>query len=144
MLLGIAELALGVGALAYSGWIVAEGVAAARWPTVPGRITEARVERVLGDKWGGHRWEPRVAYSYQVNDQSYTGSRLSFSDESTYKDWAIAKTGRYVVGTSVAVRYNPTDPARSVLEPGFRWGSLTVGVVGLLFLAAALATLGLW
>ena len=134
---------MGAGALGYSLWAAYEGIAATRWPRVQGRITTAKVEEVIGGH--GPDWEPKVTYSYQVAGTTHTGSRIAFSDNSTpSQSSAEKKLGRYPVGTPVTVRYDRSDPQRSVLEPGMRLVNVLFAGVSALLLLAGLSNLGLF
>jgi hypothetical protein len=61
----------------------------------------------------------QVQYSYTVGGVSYSGDRLSFGAPLRIRLQLIVE--RYHPGGTAEVRYDPSNPARSVLVPGFRW-----------------------
>ena len=123
LLLGIVGTTAGGGGLAYCIWSAAEGVLAAKWPTVSGLVTSTRVDKHYTRF--GPRYEPIVSYTYQVMGASHSGSRLSFwGDESMSTEGAQKKLDDYPPGATITVRYDPRKPNRSVLEHGLRLGPI--------------------
>jgi len=91
--------------------------ASAEWPTVNGTVTSSRVQTTRRD--GKNEYMPRVQYSYVVDGQSFSGTRITASDEyQKNRGSADDILGRYPSGTAVTVFYDPQDPARAVLEQG--------------------------
>jgi hypothetical protein len=74
-----------------------------------------------------------VIYAFQVNAQTFTGSKVSFGDySSSSPSDAEQVVSRYPAGKAVKVHYNPQDYQQAVLEPGFSaglWIPLGVGAV---------------
>ncbi|WP_242588305.1 DUF3592 domain-containing protein [Corallococcus macrosporus] len=95
-------------------------VKASSWPTVQGTITRSEVETVRSK---GIKYEPKLAYTYSVDGQSYEGSKYRFatfrSSDSGYADDVVA---RAPLGASVPVYYRPGQPLEALLQPGL--GSL--------------------
>jgi hypothetical protein len=110
--------AIGLGLLLYALWSAKRSNAAANWPTANGKITSCALsEKNDGD--GGTTYEVKVQYDYSVDGRNFSGSRLAFGYAGTsgknahqqiYKALRSART--------VAVRYDPTDPANSTLSFG--------------------------
>lgn len=102
------------------------------WPTAPGRILKSEADMRLGK---GPRHIADVRYEYEVDGRRYTGSKVQFS-QGNYRSNAEAQAvvGRYPVGTEVAVRYDPNDPAVAGLEssPASAMQTLWLGVIALL------------
>lgn len=85
--------------------------ASVAWPETSGTITKVeRFKRLF-------RSLPRIGYTYSVDGKSYASERISFAAGYRAKE-VDAVLSRYSVGQSVPVRYLPTQPAESVLEPG--------------------------
>ena len=98
-----------------SRWLAAH--ASARWPETEGLIIESRV----GSNCTLCR--PTINYHYTVNNQSFVGSNLTAGPQDYYnRNAADVKVRSYVVGSKLAVYYDPKYPVVSCLEPGvLRW-----------------------
>ncbi len=125
------------------------GSASRQWPTVNGivitsGVATVRHETTLPD--GGHlhhaghhggRRKGRKAmtstsstmirYRYTVNGEEFDSTRVYFGDERASSGYGVAHkiSLRYPLGSTVHVRYNPQNPARSLLEPGVQASLLT-------------------
>ena len=65
------------------------------------------------------RYYADVAYNYEVDRRSYTGSRIRASDgEFDIRDGAVQAMRGLREGQQVMVYYNPADAAQSVLCAG--------------------------
>ena len=124
-----------------------------RWPQAPGKITAAAPTAIAipsGVRHGSPSATPvaGIEYAYSVDNRHLKGNRVSFAgapperwgNPSTYTATLLQ---RYGVGAQVSVRYNPQNPAESVLEPGANrsnyWAllpGLGIMAVGLLWIAA--------
>jgi hypothetical protein len=130
-------LVIGFGLFFYERESIRLGIRSYSWKSVRGRLVErdhelcdivesvgiyglARVSRSLPVYW----------YEFQVGQKTYQGNRYSFG---SIMDTLIPK---YVVGQSVTVFYDPTNPGDAVLKRGVAPGSL----IGLIPLCGA----GLW
>jgi len=69
---------------------------------------------------------------------SFGSSGMSSSSSSSAK----SIVNKYKNGKIVDVYYNPSDPYKSVLEPGTTWKSYAIYVGGLLFLICGVLVLG--
>lgn len=85
--------------------------ASTSWPHVNGTVTAADRAKVM------FRTQPRVTYSYSVNNVPYTSKRISFVGGVPSKE-TDSVLARYPVGENVVVHYAPGDPAQAALEPG--------------------------
>jgi hypothetical protein len=103
-----------------------------RWPSVNGTVISSYVSESSDDD--GTTYGADVQYDYVVNDQAHTGDRVSHGDVSTGDpSYAQKIVARYSEGQSVNVYYDPTDPAKSVLETGFTPGLLLPLGLGTVF-----------
>lgn len=129
------DLLIGAGLLIFGAVAAREAFAARDWPTATGTVTAAGlVERISGD--GEPAYAADVRYTYQVNQQEYSASRISLGDFSG-ADSAAAETvlRRYPRGEPVTVYYDPDHPERALLEPGFPpalWLPIGIGAFFLL------------
>jgi hypothetical protein len=125
-----------------------EGKAANAWPTTVGYVTDAWISErsVTTGRTSRPDYSPRLRYEYVVNGRRYEGDRIRAGQEGFSARWrATAILTRYQIGTEVTVYYDPDDPGRAVLEPGWNWmdsyGRLLIGTcfsaIGLLALGVA-------
>jgi hypothetical protein len=97
-----------------------------RWPTVEGRVGHSEVVN------GNRSTYASVTYYYQVSGAAYYNDCVRFGGAPGGALMAGIVVGRYPVGLSVRVHYNPASPDESVLEPGVRFfNELTLPIVGL-------------
>jgi hypothetical protein len=85
------------------------------WPTVPGRVTIARVEetartRVDDDTF----YYPSIEFEYTVENQLYTG-RQTVGKAFNLESMAKRVVANYPPGTEVVVSYNPGKPGEARL-----------------------------
>lgn len=87
------------------------------WPMVDGRVTAASVEPRY-DPDNGPWYELVIRYEYGVAGRVYTGSVISFANETVYSvEEGNARLAKYPVGAGVRVRVHPRRPGLAVLEP---------------------------
>jgi hypothetical protein len=99
-------------------WAFWHGRKAGEWPSVTGRMLQARiVQSYLPDDDGTASYVVDVRYRYQVGGRIYEGTRYSFHDTafSEYGDAIDALKG-IAVGFDVPVYYDPERPERAVLR----------------------------
>ena len=124
---------------------VARAKAAAGWPWVEGEVVGAYVtDRESRDDDGRivRSYCPVVRYSYAVGGRAYESDRLRFGPKPWSDDRIRASEWLkpYPVGSRTRVRYDPEDPAESVLE--ITKPLVTYIVASLLGLV--LAAIGVW
>lgn len=113
------------------GWMVARTQAQVReWPQVPGKILTSTVElkptksTTLGSGGSLHLyWTLDVRYSYRVGARDYVGDRIttrrimsSTEGGKVPPKWLLERKDDFVPGRMISVYYQPSNPARSVLE----------------------------
>jgi len=91
--------------------------AAARYPTVRGRVIESRVERHGGRHTS---YVPTIHYRYAVDGRTYDGRRWGYGVNVSGEEEAERLVGPYPAGREVDVHYNPRDPADAILLAGVR------------------------
>lgn len=118
-----------------------KAAAAAAWPTVTGKVISVQVHEHKHYDSEDHRteysYEPVVEYTYTVGGRQYSGSKISFGANRFDRNTAQKKAATYPQGASVTVFYDPSDPAKSVLEPQAA-GSKVFLVIGIVFAAIGL------
>ena len=146
--LGIAAVGIVVLVL---GWLWRQEYQdSATWPTVAGRVTESEVDRNgggtgirIGDD-NNDGYSVDFTYIYVVGERQYQNNDIYFSfakvfgSHQNYDTYTEAQRSieNYPVGAQVTVRYDPDDPANSVLERRFDDGTFVIvmggGIVGLM------------
>ncbi len=129
----LAVTGAGLAGLAFFGWPVHRARQARSWPQVQGTVVRAQVEREEGVSDGENR-SVRIEYRYTVDGNEYVGTRMTFFD------LAWANRRRYKPGSSLVVRYSPSDPTDAVVDttiPGSMYGAVAFSA---LFVAGGLLT----
>jgi hypothetical protein len=86
--------------------------------SVEGQVISSRVTEYT-DTQGVRHYRPMVIFSYPVDADRYMSNRIGpQAYESARRSDAERIAGRYLVGSTVTVFYDPLDPQRAVLEPG--------------------------
>lgn len=101
--------------------------ASASWPTTPGIVETSSINRT------GKVRHVHIVYTYEVQAIPYRSGRVAFGSNSPAAGRRWLR--QYPVGASVAVHFDPKDPAISVLEPRLVEGSWVMPSFGTLFLA---------
>lgn len=99
-----------------SAWYLS--LVSTHWPTTEGRVLNSQVSS--GTTTIGDWWAPSVKYEYRVGANTFQAGNIRFYMP-MLRDPAAADALRspYPAGKLVSVSYDPKDPNRSVLEPGF-------------------------
>ncbi len=119
--------ALAVGLIIFGLFTMRETSRSRGWVRAGGRVISSSVNEYAGK--GSTSYRPIVVYSYSVGAARYMSSRISFRPHGTTdRNEAARIAGRYGVGTSVDVFYDPQDPEQAVLERGVNpWLPLIAG-----------------
>ncbi len=117
------------------------------WPSVTGQVVFQEGDQVQS-RWQDSEgrtqqtttYSTSIVYSFPVNGIThYANTRRWGQIAAAGEAWAGQIAARYPVGTTVEVRYDPVDPDRAVLEPGFSSDVLWLPGAGLAFLLFGLA-----
>ena len=118
------------------------------WPVTQGRIIRSELETVRlspGAKRGATvtAYRPLVEYEYRVEGRDHRSRRVRLgATRSTTQERAGTELGRFAIGSTVQVHYDPADPERALLDT--RVGLLPyTALIGLLFLGLAVYFSGL-
>ena len=109
----------------------------ASWPTVPGTVTRSEVTSHRSTHKGrtSTSYHAHIEFDYLVDGTSHHGSRRTYKVMASSKSAANEAVAAYPVGRSVTVSYDPQDPERAVLEPGWDWSNAIPIAVGLFAIA---------
>ena len=132
--------AFGVYLLADSSKARRYGRLATTWPTTNALVVTSEVEEDTSRNATGKvsvGYQVKVEYEYKVNNQQYTGDRVTvgrpvfaYLDASNYKE-------QFKPGNQVTVYYNPQDPAEALLAPRSTVGLLSP-IPGIFLIVTAL------
>ncbi len=133
-------LAVYGGMATYSGGRQATyGLLSYTWPKVPGHITVSSVYH------RGRVLKMNIAYDYCLGEACYTSKALDFRGVKFTSNPVYAWGARYQYpyGRRLLVSYDPSHPARAVVEPGLKWVYLLNIQLGVLMMLLGLLT-GYW
>ena len=123
------------------------GRASRHWPSVSGEVVYQQGDQVRS-RWQDSEGRMQTAishstsivYSYPVDGIThYANNRRWGQLAAAGAGWAADIAARYPAGAAVEVRYDPVDPDRAVLEPGFNSDVLWLPLAGLAFLLFGMA-----
>src|SRR5262249_19109251 len=117
------------------------GMQSKTWPHTDGVIAKSTVE-VRQSR--GQRWHANIWYYYAVANETYTGTRIEFGMEELSMARAQSFVDRYPKGKAVDVFYSPSNPGRSVLEPGVFSGVWLVTSMGVVLVVGGVIHLLRW
>lgn len=99
------------------------------WPSVTGKITKSEIESWRRE--GKTYYQAKIAYKYEVNEQSYTASKVTVGDPPSTTSMSPAKRIRdeYPTGKDVVVFYDPDFPASAALKPGIQKNDILLAFI---------------
>ncbi len=116
---------VGFGMLGWGIRSYLKGQTSRAWPTSPGVLTDC--ELVEDSDSEGTTWQVKVKYQYEAAGSLYTSERLAFGyGGSSTKEEHRAIYDKLISGAGIVVRYDPNDPAESVIAAGFNRSTLIV------------------
>jgi hypothetical protein len=137
-----------VAAIAIAGWRIALAAEPLHWSKTEGRITQsAQTREFAGINIGRYSNSVvmvdrfHVKYSYDVGGQSYVGDRIDVLTREGHK-YPLTGARHFPLGTAVAVRFDPRNPRRAVLEVNVPWGAVLTIVLAIGVMALALLPTG--
>ena len=118
-------------ALLVFGWSQRKkGSSTQNWPATTGTILSASLNQQSRRNQQGYHditYAPVVEYTYDVNGQTYRSDTISSGWVTSYSlDMAQKKLSSYQPGSTIAVHYNPGNPAEAVLETKSASGNVFV------------------
>ncbi len=124
-----------LGIAGYAGRLFFAGLRSRSWPSTTGTITTSRIETSLFSGTGQSKFKPvlRLKYSYTVEGQSRTGSRITVAPNGWFSVGTPASLQhKYPEGAQVPVFYRPGKSTMSVLErgiPGRLWSFYAIAAM---------------
>jgi len=109
------------------------------WPTTPGRVIDVDIARTGTGR--GTYSSADIGYEYHVGGVRYTSRRIDYAGRGGGAPGAFNYFRRYSEGQGVAVRYDPSEPKRAVLETGARPGNFVRLLVGFVIIGFGLLAL---
>ena len=111
------------------------------WPAVPGTITRSEVD--VWQRDSQTHYQPDIAYSYTINGEKYTSSKITIGDPPLDNNVTRAKRlqSEYPVGKEVSVYYDPELPESSALKPGSKSGDYMLAGFAAIFFFVGLVAL---
>lgn len=94
---------------------------AQRWPKTAGRVIVSKVERYTAgdssDRRPTRSFHPVIEFAYNVDGKEYRSRQRQLGVQGGGPEtWAKSIKGKYPVGSTVEVRYDPANPAEAELE----------------------------
>lgn len=141
----VLAIIISLAALAAGAKYLAEARKMRSFKTRRGRVIDREVVPVTASlgregRWGrGGNFQPKVTYSYVVDDIEYRSDRWSYGTEGFKR--SVAERKLTEVFDDVLVHYNPADPRQAYLEvtsPTVGYALVAGGSLGLLIALAAL------
>ncbi|MCA9116276.1 MAG: DUF3592 domain-containing protein [Planctomycetaceae bacterium] len=119
-------------ALTYAVNQIRSATGSESWPQAQATIVNSSVSTTRPRR-GGVRYHPSVNYTFQVNQQTYSGKLISFGGVS-FSDEAEAQqvANHFSRGSTHQIHYDPADPANCVIIPGASLSSWLVVLLPLL------------
>ena len=111
------------------------------WLSTIGKIIETNVKHSTSTDSEGDRkdsYTPQVRYTYQANGAEFVSDQINFGFVTGYGSESKAREAlmKYPMEAQITVFYDPTDPAKAVLER--RAGGSTAGmIIGIALLSVA-------
>jgi hypothetical protein len=130
--------AVGFGAIGWGLACLFRSLIASNWPSVPGDIRICEIKKKL-DVDVGTIYHLHVRYSFKVNNRPHRGNRIAYgySASNKYAEHAILydmlSRAQYI-----SVRYNPSNPADSVLISGLNPFIVRIILFGLIWISFVL------
>jgi len=109
----------------------------ASWPTVTGTVTRSEMtsHRSTHEGRTSTSYHAHIEFDYEVDGVGHHGDQRTYKVATSSQSAANDAVAAYPVGRSVTVSYDPQDPERAVLEPGWDWSNAIPIAVGLFAIA---------
>lgn len=107
------------------------------WPTVDGAVTRSEVTSHRSSHKGrtSTSYHAQIEFDYTVDGQKLHGTRRTYKVLASSQSAANEAVAAHPVGRVVTVSYDPQDPSRAVLDPGWDWSNAIPIGVGLFAIA---------
>jgi len=138
----VAGVGVGLTLIVFGVRELLEGLRTRAWPRAPGAITVSRLEEGPRDRWFIRQYRSVLSYAFDAGGKTWTGHRITVDSNGhdlSYLGSARARIDRYPVGAQVDVYFDPSDPSKTVLEPG-----VPSQLVFALLFGVCFASVGAW
>lgn len=135
----------GLGLIGWYGHGLRYGLASAHWPSAPATVTRAGA---VGSEDEDHEWSygPDVEYTYVVDGQTYTATRIGFMSDGDYDSSSMGAADTVAQSwknkSDLRAFYDPSEPSRACLAPGAELQIISVLVV--ILVGGGSVFIGLW
>ena len=147
LFIGWAFIVMGTGMLLLLTNSLIKASASSRWPSVLGELQSSEIKKVTVTTGRGASRSSiggdmtNFLYSYEVNGQSYSSKRVTFSDYITKTRKALDSVVRISEKRDlIDVYYNPDKHKESVLIPGISIYNILPYITASLFLGIGIVT----
>jgi hypothetical protein len=136
--IGILIIAVGASIILYQIYLFIKTRSSKNWEVTEGEIISSDVETFNITNEDGKTYRAEVSYKYSILGKQHISSRIFFGDKirTGFKGQALKLVNKYVIGSKVAVYYNPRNVEESVLETGVSftiYALLITGISAILF-----------
>ena len=109
------------------------------WPTVAGTVTRSEVTSHRSSHKGrtSTSYHAHIEFDYRVDGQELHGNRRTYKVVASSQSAANEAVAAHPVDRVVTVSYDPQDPSRAVLDPGWDWSNaipIGVGLFAMVFI----------
>lgn len=138
-------LLLGLFFTLFGVYFIALGNESGSWPEARGTIVSVTIRTdsyLAGDqaltpeqKERRRKYFPSITYRWEVDGQSYTGSRYRLGtthEKYEEREGAVAAASKFQNGAPIPVYYDPEDPSEAVLDKSASGGIYAPLPIGLL------------
>ena len=129
---------LGLGALLIGVSEIIDAHSSTGWPSTTGIVLRSQVlisehttSRSNQTSQTDEYYSPDIAYRYVINGDTYRNDNIRYG-LATNKPDAEELVRQYPVGNTAEVFYDPDDPKKSVLQPGYFGGLAFFPIMGLI------------
>jgi hypothetical protein len=130
-MIGLIAIFIGLPVVIYGFYLMSVATKIQKWPCIAGKVDLSAYEEM-----GEGACDLRISYSYTINGQTFTGTRVAMGHTHFSQKEAQRLASKYSPKTAVQVRYDPEHPEQCFLEmikPRDAWPLIAVGGV---FIAA--------
>ena len=124
---------VGLGAICWGLACLFKSRIASNWPSVPGILRSCEIKKTL-DIDVGSMYRLHIRYSYRVDNRHYQGKRLAYGYSASKKYAEHAALYEILsMAQALKIRYNPSNPADSVLIGGLNPFIVRIIIFGLMW-----------
>lgn len=139
----VAIFAIGFGIIGWGVYCVFRSRKASGWPSVLGTMNACEIKKT--SDVDGTTYRVHVGYAYEVYGRPYQGDRIAFGYSGSNKRAEHAALyDKLSMARYVGVRYDPSNPADSVLTYGLNLSTVRILVFGFMWVFFMIGFTALW